>query len=98
MDNLKSGNFTTSTVNVASSYALSSATKSASNDAVLSDRISADGTSEVLNIGKTSTGQASMTTPTTTSINSEFDISSRSTKLGDDVNIRVFKDGNVSID
>lgn len=95
-NNLRSGNFTTSTVNVASSYALSSATNSVSNDSVLSQVIASGSTLEVGNITQSSVNAPGIYI--NTNINSEFDIDSKSTMLGDTTNIRVFKYGDVSID
>ncbi|EKD29305.1 MAG: hypothetical protein ACD_78C00448G0001 [uncultured bacterium (gcode 4)] len=95
-NNLRSGNFTTSTVNVASSYALSSATNSVSNDGVLSQVISSGSTAEIGNITQSSLNTSGIYT--VTSLVSELEIDSKSIPLSDAVNIRVFKDGDVSID
>lgn len=96
MNNLRSGNFTTSTVNISSSYALSSATRSVSDDNALSQTIASGSTIEewrIANSSKNSSGIHAIT-----SIASDFEIDSKSTKLGDTAMIRVFKDGDVSID
>lgn len=97
LNELKKGNFTTSTVNVASSYELSSTTNSVSNNNTLSQVITSGSTLETGNIT-----QSSVNTPgiggIDISIGSDSDIDSKSTPLGDATNIRVFKDGDVSID
>ncbi|MDD2916753.1 MAG: hypothetical protein PHH70_02820 [Candidatus Gracilibacteria bacterium] len=95
-NNLRSGNFTTSTVNVASSYALSSATNSVSDNAALSQSIFSGSDSEKGSILRSSTGMIAGTT--TVSISSQLEIDSNSTPLGDTANVRVFKDGDVAID
>lgn len=96
MNNLRSGNFTTSTVNVASSYGLSSATRSVSDNSALSQIIASGSSSEAGSITSSSMNTSGIRV--NTSIASEFEIDAKSTKLGDTANIRVFKDGDVSID
>lgn len=83
-------------MNVASSYALSSATNSVSNDGVLSQVISSGSTAEIGNITQSSLNTSGIYT--VTSLVSELEIDSKSIPLSDAVNIRVFKDGDVSID
>lgn len=95
-NNLRSGNFTTSTVNTSSSYALSSATNSVSDNAALSQTIASGSTNEEGSILRSSTGL--LMNNTTVSISSEFEIDSKSTPLNDATNIRVFKNADVSID
>ena len=81
---------------MASSYALSSATNSVSNDGVLSQVISSGSTAEIGNITQSSLNTSGIYT--VTSLVSELEIDSKSIPLSDAVNIRVFKDGDVSID
>lgn len=83
-------------MNVASSYALSSATNSVSNDGVLSQAITSGSTAEIGSITQSSLNTSGIYT--VTSIVSDLEINSKSTPLSDAVNIRVFKDGDVSID
>jgi hypothetical protein len=97
MTALQNGNFTTSTVNTASSFALSSATRSISNNSLLSQSITSGSLAESLKIANASSvGLAGIST--VINIASEYDIDPKSVPLGDTTNIRVFKDGNVSID
>jgi len=96
MNNLRNGNFTTSTVNVGSSYALSSATRSISADATLSQTITSEGVAEEEKIT-----QSSVNIPggsATVNILSSTEIDQKSVMLGDTEAIRVFKDGDISID
>lgn len=95
-NNLRSGNFTTSTVNTSSSYALSSATNSVSDNANLTQKIASGGNSEEGSILRSSTGV--VTSNTIVNISSSLELDSKSTRLGDAVNIRVFKNADVSID
>ncbi len=95
-NNLRSGNFTTSTVNANSSYALSSSTRSISGNNTLSATIVSGSDAEAGKITQSSKNTSGIYT--NTSIGSEFEIDSKSTKLGDSSAIRVFKDGDVSID
>lgn len=97
MTALKNGNFTTSTINVNPSFALSSATKSTSNNSLLSQAIASGSLVESLKIANASSvGLAEILT--VINITSEYDIDPKSVPLGDTNNIRVFKDGDVSID
>ncbi|MDD2892143.1 MAG: hypothetical protein PHQ95_04205, partial [Candidatus Gracilibacteria bacterium] len=96
LNELKKGNFITSTVNTSSSYALSSATTSVS-DAGLSQTISTGTAGEEVNITDQLIATSDIYTPSV-NITSENDIITKSIKLGDTESIRVFKSGNVSID
>ncbi len=97
MTALKNGNFTTSTINANPSFALSSATKSTSNNSLLSQAIASGSLAESLKIANASSvGPAGIST--VINIASEYDIDPKSVPLGDTTNIRVFKDGDVSID
>lgn len=96
MNNLRSGNFTTSTVNVASSYGLSSVTRSVSDNNSLSQLIASGSQSESDRLVNSSRNTSGIST--SVSITSDVDIGAKSTKLGDADNIRVFKGGDVSID
>lgn len=83
-------------MNVSSLYALSSATRSV-NDTTLSQSIATGNAKEIGDITQSSLNSSS-TSPTVMYINSESEIDAKSTSLGDTAAIRVFKDGNVSID
>ena len=96
MTALKNGNFTTSTINANPSFALSSATTSTSNT-ILSQTIASGSLTEGLKIANASSaGLAGIST--VINIGSEYDIDPKSVPLGDTTNIRVFKDGDISID
>ncbi|PJC56657.1 hypothetical protein CO024_01880 [Candidatus Gracilibacteria bacterium CG_4_9_14_0_2_um_filter_38_7] len=91
---LKSGNFTTSTVNASSSYALSSATKSIS-DNNISEIITSGGQNEEGKISQSSINTTGIYMPI--DITSVSDLVSKSVPLGDNESVRVFKNGDVSI-
>lgn len=96
MNNLRSGNFTTSTVNTSSTYALSSATDSTSGNTTLVQSISSGGTLEESRIAQSSINTSGIYT--VTNIISEMQLDSKSVPMNDSKSIRVFKDGDVSID
>ena len=97
MDNLRSGNFTTSTISVASSTALSSATNSSSGNTTLTDTIGSGSRAEISNISRSSTGTIEINS-SIYNIMTEAEIDTKSEKMQDVNNIRIFKKGDVSID
>ncbi len=97
MNNLKSGNFTTSTVNIGSASELSSATSTVSGNAWLNQVISSGSTSEASNITRSSINGSSMSMSSVVINNIGLDSNTLGVKMGDNNNIRVISSGDAEI-
>lgn len=96
MNNLANGNFTTTTVNVDSSYALSSSTKSLAGNAPINTIIGSGADRERTNIQKTSNSPSGVVLPDVYIANFG-ELLNKSEKFVDTESVRVFKNANVTI-
>ncbi len=96
MNNLQNGNFTTTTVNVDSSYALSSSTRSLENNTQINTLIESGRSAEDANIQKSSLVPSGMILPDVYIANLG-ELMSKSEKFSDTEAVRVFKNANVTI-